>query len=228
MNWRYALFVILTLALTALLAAATVATTRLLRTWRPDHNPLLLPGENLLRVAMVAFCIGLGWLSGAPPATLGWTLEGWPWQLAGGAVVGVILGGLFHSVTQRIVARTGQRFYSPILTEIIAPRDPVELLAMAAAFLPAVALEELLFRSLWIGAFSQALPVALLLPVSALIFGLLHGLQGTWGMAGATLAGLIFGLLFLASGSVLLPLAAHWVANVVQVSTLLPRPRRAS
>lgn len=223
MDWRYWLFVTLTLVLTAALGVATVATTRLLRTWRPQHNPLLLPGEVLMRLALVAVCVGLGWLSGRPFAALGWTLDYWPVWLVLGVVLGAALGAAFFFATRWVVARTGHRFYSPILTEILAPRDGVELAWMALAFVPAVALEELLFRSLWIGGFSVMAPAGLWLLASALIFGLLHGAQGLWGMAGATLAGLILGLLFLASGSLVLPLAAHWVVNVIQVAALLPR-----
>ena len=39
-----------------------------------------------------------------------------------------------------------------------------------------------------------------------------------WGMAGAALAGVILGVLFLLAGSLLLPGIAHYVANMVQVS----------
>jgi membrane protease YdiL (CAAX protease family) len=49
------------------------------------------------------------------------------------------------------------------------------------------------------------------------LFGLLHSPQGVWGMAGAALAGILLGLLFLAAGSLLLPCIAHYVANMMQI-----------
>ena len=49
MTFRYVLFVVLSLAMTALLSYGTYTTNRLLRTWVPDRNLLLLPGETLHR-----------------------------------------------------------------------------------------------------------------------------------------------------------------------------------
>jgi membrane protease YdiL (CAAX protease family) len=60
-------------------------------------------------------------------------------------------------------------------------------------------------------------PAWALVLCAGVIFGLLHLPQGAWGMTGAALAGVLFGALFLASGSLLLPLAAHYVVNVVQL-----------
>jgi membrane protease YdiL (CAAX protease family) len=40
-------------------------------------------------------------------------------------------------------------------------------------------------------------------------------------MAGAALAGVLFGWLFLAAGSLLLPLAAHYATNLVQLGIAL-------
>jgi membrane protease YdiL (CAAX protease family) len=224
MGWRYALFVILTVVLTAALGIATAATTRLLRTWRPAHNPLLLPGELLLRLALIALCAGLGWLSGVPAAALGWHFSRWPRDLLLGLLVGLALAGAFSVSTRWVVARTGHRFYSPLLTDLLAPRSGGERVAMALALVPTVLLEEMLFRSLWIGGMAPLLPAGVpvwwLVVGSALLFGLMHSAQGAWGMVGAGLAGLLFGLLFVATGSLLLPAVAHWVANVAQVAAL--------
>ncbi len=81
-----------------------------------------------------------------------------------------------------------------------------------------VLLEELLFRSLLVGGMTPLLPGPLLVLSVGIVFGLLHSPQGTWGMAGAALAGVILGALFLLAGSLLLPSIAHYVANMVQVS----------
>jgi membrane protease YdiL (CAAX protease family) len=244
MGWQYILFLILTVGLTAALGLATVATTRLLRTWRPQHNPLLLPGEIALRLVLIAVCAGLGWLSGVPAAMLGWQLTHWPRDLLLGMLVGLALAGAFSISTRWVVARTGHRFYSPLLTDLLAPRSGGELVAMTLALIPIVLLEEVLLRSLWIGgmaplaaggavfpAGASVLPAGTamlpagaavwwLVAASALLFGLMHSAQGAWGMAGAGLAGLLFGVLFVATGSLLLPVVAHWVADVAQVAAL--------
>jgi membrane protease YdiL (CAAX protease family) len=87
--------------------------------------------------------------------------------------------------------------------------------------------EELFFR----GLLAPALGVVL----SSLAFGMLHQLRGRagWVWTGwATLMGLVFGALFLATGSLLGPLVAHAAINVANLRFLRdtevdpPKPRR--
>jgi membrane protease YdiL (CAAX protease family) len=85
------------------------------------------------------------------------------------------------------------------------------------ALLPAAAVEELLFRSLPLGGLGWLVPPQWLLWPLALFFGLLHWPQGPWGVLGTALAGIALSLLFLATRSLWVPLAAHYVMNVVQI-----------
>jgi len=73
----YWLFVGLTLVLVSLVGYGVYATNRLLRTWQPDRNVLLLPGENVVRLVLVLFCLLLGAASGLSRAQLGWSLQAW-------------------------------------------------------------------------------------------------------------------------------------------------------
>lgn len=218
MTLRYSLFVFLTLLLSGFLAYSTYATARLLRTWRPSSNPLLEPADNLLRVGLVFVCVALGWLSGVPFTTLGWTLISPLWQIALGMAIGLFLALFFYVATRCVVALTGQRFYSTTLLELIVPHSQRELIVIALALVPSVLLEELLFRSLWVGGFSQIVSPPLLIVASSLLFGLMHKAQGAWGMIGAGMAGVLFGGLFLWTGSLLLPLVAHYTANLAQLA----------
>ncbi|MEZ4684453.1 MAG: CPBP family intramembrane glutamic endopeptidase, partial [Caldilineaceae bacterium] len=111
----------------------------------------------------------------------------------------------------------GERFYSSVVIKSITPRNRQELLLVLLAMGPVVLLEELLFRSLLIGGFQAVIPLPLLLVGWSIIFGLLHSPQGWWGMVGAGLAGLLFGMLFVKQGSLVLPLVAHYVTNSLQV-----------
>jgi hypothetical protein len=217
----YWLFVILVLAMTAFLGYGTFATARLLRTWQPEGNLLLMPGENVLRLGMVALCVGLGWLSGLPLAELGWTAPGAAGQVLWGVGIGGAVAGFFIVTTRWLVQRTGMRFYSDQVIGLIVPKSGRELLLVGLALMPVVVLEELLFRSLLLGGLSPILPVAWLLVGFGVIFGLLHSPQGAWGMVGAGLAGILFGLLFLWQGSLLLPIVAHYVANFVQIAVAM-------
>ncbi|MBX3054239.1 MAG: CPBP family intramembrane metalloprotease [Caldilineaceae bacterium] len=225
MTIRYALFLLITLALTAFIGYGTFATARLLRTWRPDRNLLLLPQENALRVLLVLACVGLGLLSGVDQAVLGWQWRDWQIDAAWGLGVGLLLAGGFYLATRLLVHWGGGRFYSPSVLEILLPTSPREFWLVLLAFIPAVLLEEMLFRSLLIGGLSSLASPLLLIIGTGIAFGLLHSPQGIWGMVGAGLAGVIFGLLFLATGSLVAPLMAHYVANSVQIALALALPR---
>jgi membrane protease YdiL (CAAX protease family) len=215
---RYIVFVVLTLLLTAWIGYNTYATARLLRTWRPPSNPLLHPLETLVRLALIAGCVGLGWLSGLDSSVLGWNAAE-PWtQIVLGALGGAALGAVFLVTTRWVVKRTGERYYSPLVLDLIVPKDRREFLLTALAMVTVVLLEELLFRGLLVGGMTPLLPGPLLVIGVGILFGLLHSPQGTWGMAGATLAGIILGALFLLAGSLLLPCIAHYVANMIQVT----------
>lgn len=218
MQLHYWAFVFLTLLLTAGLSYSTYATTRLLRTWQPLRNPLLEPAEMLVRVVLIVVCIGLGWFSGLPMATLGLTAPRLLIQLGAGLLVGIVLAGLLILATRWLVMHTGQRFYSTTLLDLIVPRTRRELAPVLVAMAFVVAVEELLFRSLLIGGLSPLAPQLLLVLLVGLLFGLLHSAQGAWGMVGASAAGIILGALFVTSGSLVLPLVTHYVVNAVQLT----------
>lgn len=217
MTINFWLFALLTLALVAFIGYGTYATARLLRTWRPDRNLLLLPAENLLRLVLIGVCIILGILSGLPPSQLGWSLASIGQQVLWGVVWGAALALFFYGTTQWLVRATGQRYYSSVVIQAITPKDARELMLVLLAMVPVVLLEELLFRSLLIGGFARLVSLPVLIIGWSIIFGLLHSPQGTWGMVGAAVGGLVLSLLFVTQGNLLLPLVAHYVTNIVQV-----------
>ncbi|MBK8047705.1 MAG: CPBP family intramembrane metalloprotease [Anaerolineales bacterium] len=222
----YRLFVLLTLVLIAGISTMTYASARVLKTWRPDFNPLLQPSDIAMRLLVILACIGLGYLSGLPFPQLGWTFPNPVLQVGLGLLIGALMAVTIAGVTRWLVARTGDRFYSAQIAELLAPQTRREILWVGLALVPAVLLEELLFRSLLIGGFSPILPVYTLLLGGAVLFGLLHTPQGIWGVAGAGIAGLVFGVLFLVAGSLLLPVVAHYATNLFQLSWLYIQRRR--
>lgn len=217
MTVRYAVFVVLTLGLTAFLGYSTFATARLLKTWRPDYNVLLLPAENIVRIGLILLCLGLGWLSGVAPSLLGWQAPAPAAQLGGGVVAGVGLGLFFYFSTQWLVKFTGRQFYSDVVLACILPANNRQLGLVLLALGPAVLLEELLFRSLLLGGLSLIFPAWGVLVTLAVLFGVFHRPQGLWGMLGAGAAGLLLGLLFWQQHSLLAPFVAHYSANALQV-----------
>jgi membrane protease YdiL (CAAX protease family) len=224
MDLRYWLFLAGVLVLTAGIGYNTYLSAQLLQRWRPDRNLLLLPAETLLRLALIGVCIGLGWLSGLDRTALGWVWLGGirPWLV--GTAWGVALAAFFMLTTLGIVRWTGRRFYSSTIVRAIIPQSGWELIAVSLAMILVVLLEELLFRSLLLGGLAPLAPMPLLVIGWSVLFGLLHSPQGLWGMIGAGLAGGLLSLLFLQSGSLLVPWIAHYVANMVQVVQAMRDP----
>lgn len=227
---RYWFFVVLTLLLTGAMGFGTFTTARLLRMWKPDRNLLLLPAENALRIVLIVGCVLLGWLSGLSPAQLGWSDGGQSWaRLAWiGVAWGVGVAGFFFLATRWLVAGTGGRFYSTTLIDAILPRTGRDAVWVAVVMIFVVLLEELLFRSLLLGGLQLIAPTWTLLLLWGVLFGAMHSPQGLWGMAGAGLAGVLFGILFLIYGSLITPVVAHYVANVLQIGLAMRLQNRAA
>jgi membrane protease YdiL (CAAX protease family) len=213
----YPLFVFGSLGLTVALAWATYQSGRLLRSVPVRENLLLAPLENIVKAVLVLLCVGLGILSGASAAQLGWSVEnGWR-DIGLGLILGLVTQFAANGVTLWAIKVWGKDIYSPVVMRNIMPRTRGEWLLVPAALLLAVVLEELLFRSLLVGALSMTIPVIVLVIVTAAIFGLMHSPQGTLGVIMTGAMGLWLSLLFIWSGGLLLPLTAHFVINFLQL-----------
>jgi len=217
-------------ALLALVAVSTVRTGRLLRTWTPPFNPLLSLPENALRLGLIAAGVGLGLVFGPGPAALGWQTAHIGRDVALGAFIGVVMAGFFALAGRAAVNRWGQEVHDDRVLRCILPVTRRERPGVALALLPAALLEELLFRSLPLGGLTWLVAPHWLMWPLAVFFGLLHWPQGGWGVAGTTLAAILLSLLFLGTGSIWPPLAAHYVMNGLQVAAAVRaglRPLRA-
>lgn len=213
----YIFFVFGSLCLTVALAWATYQSGRLLRAVPVRENLLLAPVENMVKVVLIVLCLLLGAMSGVPAERLGWTLEhGWR-DLGLGIAVGMITQLLANAVTLWAIRVWGKEIYSPVVMLNIMPRSRAEWVLVPAAMSVAVLLEELLFRSLLIGGLSATVPVPILLIGFAAIFGLMHSPQGALGVFMTGAMGLWLSLLFVWSGSLILPLTAHYVINLLQL-----------
>jgi uncharacterized protein len=85
--------------------------------------------------------------------------------------------------------------------------------------------EETLFRGFllhYLHVFPWNLNLTLALLISSLIFGLNHLFQGIGGVVSTATAGLLFGLLFLLSGNLLLPIILHALVDLRLLVILRP------
>jgi membrane protease YdiL (CAAX protease family) len=85
--------------------------------------------------------------------------------------------------------------------------------------------EEIVFRGFllhYLHVFPWTLNLTLALLISSVIFGLNHLYQGAGGVARTAIAGLLFGLLFLLTGNLLLPIIFHGVVDLRLLALLRP------
>lgn len=209
--------VIGSLALLAFLSWATYQSGKILRDNPPDFNLLLAPGENVARAVIIVLCLGIGLGSGMDPVRLGWTVTDPLGALTGGVALGLAVQLPLSWLTRIAVDRLGKDIYSPVVVRLVLPRDRREAMLTVAAFLPAVLMEELLFRSLLVGGFSVFINPWILALVWSMAFGAMHLPQGSWGMMATSVIGFVLGGAFIMTGGLLAPIVAHYAINVLQV-----------
>ena len=113
----------------------------------------------------------------------------------------------------------------------VLPNTATERAAWVALSVTAGICEEILFRGFLIRFLrdsGQGLTLAAALLASSLMFGLAHLYQGLRGVVSATVGGLVFGLLFLLSGSLVACMALHALLDLQMAYVLNPGavPRR--
>lgn len=192
-------------------------------TGTPDELSLerISTGALLLNVAgtqllFLVLLLGGLWYAAVPLDTLGVTVPTLA-ELALGSALGVALFGL-----NQAAARLGRQFGlsgDEALREALAPESLSGWAALLFVVLPVVAgFEELLFRGTLIAGLSAgfALPTALLVVVSSVVFGLAHGAQGRVGVAVTTLLGTVLAVAFVATGSLAVVVVAHYLINALE------------
>jgi membrane protease YdiL (CAAX protease family) len=108
------------------------------------------------------------------------------------------------------------------LGPLLAPRSPLELVLLAAL---AGFAEEILFRGVIQAGLARVLPASGALVVASAAFGLAHFITPTYAIL-AGLAGLYLGGLFLFQGSLVAPIVAHAVYDVVALNYVVRLYRR--
>jgi membrane protease YdiL (CAAX protease family) len=216
------------------MAPQSARTRYLLRTAAPRPGAVSAQrGPVLIYGALSAVAVGAALARGRSPITLP-AAEAWlPLGSAGGPLLGHVLSLALGAAlafatikaTRQFVRRWG---WARALHANLRPaiRNAGEGTVLVLGLASAIG-EELFFRGLLTATFGVV--------ASAIAFGLLHQVRGRarWVWAGwAAVMGLLFGGLFLATGSLLGPIVAHAAINVVNLRFLRdtdlepPKPRR--
>ncbi len=132
--------------------------------------------------------------------------------LAALALLGVMAFRLRHaSFEEKQAQREKLGELEPFL-----PQDDRDLRSFFALSVTAGVVEELLYRGFVLWVLAQWMPLWAAVLLSSLAFGLAHSYQGVGGMLRTGLMGLLFAGLFVASGSIWLPMLFHALFDIVQ------------
>lgn len=214
---RLTIFATGSLALTATIAYLTYRSAQLLREIDVPFNLMLSPVENGFRLLLIVLCLALGWLSGLPPARLGWTTPSPETDILIGLVLGVAIQSALHPIMRWAVAHFGKQVYSPVIMLNILPETRREWILVPLALAPAALVEELLFRSLLLGGLSVLWPAVILAAGGSLLFGVMHAPQGSLGIVATGTIGLVLSVVFLWRWTLLCVFVMHYTINVLQL-----------
>jgi len=211
------ILVVGSLLLLALLCWATYQSGRIMQEQPPDTNLLLSTPETVVRLVLIGVCLALGLVSGLGTSRFGWQGTDVLLGLVEGAAVGLVVQTILNVSTRRMIGIFGKDIYSPVVVRNILPKDRRQAVLVSLAFIPAVLMEELLFRSLLVGGLSVFFNPWLLAVIWSMLFGTMHLPQGGFGMIATSVVGFALSAAFIFTGSLLAPLAAHYVINLLQL-----------
>jgi len=211
------LLVLGSLLLLAFLSWSTYQSGKILQQNPPDINLLLSPAETAARFVVIGLCVGLGLAGGMDLARLGWVLPDTGGTVVKGALLGMAIQLPLGVLTRRAVSYLGKDIYSPVVVRMILPRNRMEATLTVLAFLPAMLMEEMLFRSLLVGGFSLYFNPWILGILWSMVFGAMHLPQGSLAMVITSFIGFVLAGAFIVSGTLLMPLVTHYVINLLQL-----------
>ncbi|WP_336361067.1 CPBP family intramembrane glutamic endopeptidase [Haladaptatus sp. ZSTT2] len=187
----------------------------------PEPTQNLSTGLLLVNVAFSQGILGLFLLLAAWIAQIPWAALGV--HLPDTATVGLGLGlGAVLFGGNQLGAWTMRRLgfdHENDLRAALAPTTTRGWLLLLLGVLPIIAgFEELLFRGALVGALSAGFVVSpwALAAFSSLAFALGHGAQGVAGVVVTGLVGFVLAAAFIATGSLVVVVVAHYVVNALE------------
>ena len=188
----------------------------------PEAPPSVAMAALVVEGGLVLIALGLGWLVGQSP----WSQIDWSPADCGiglAAAVPMLLGLLLIDRFPIGPFEKLQRVMRHSILPLFRQASLGELLLISVL---AGLGEELLFRGVIQGLGTRLTgSPALGLAIASLLFGLAHPITRTYAVV-ATLIGLYFGWLYLATGNLLVPVVAHAAYDFVALVYLLRQPGR--
>ena len=224
-------------ALAALLAAYLVLGQAVFGAWsqqrfrraQPDPGARLCRYRRTTVAEWTLVAVALGLVAAAPGLDLADLGVRWPRASAYTAVgvVGLVLSVALLTGLRRRVDQ-GVEVVAPAEVRALLPRTAAERRAFARLAVTAGVCEETLYRGVLLAVAAGLAPGLTpwrLVAVSGLAFAVAHTYQGLTGMLTALVLGASLAVLFLGSGSLLLPVAYHVLVDLRMLVLAVDRDR---
>ncbi|HEX2912956.1 MAG TPA: type II CAAX endopeptidase family protein [Chloroflexia bacterium] len=215
------LFLIGTLGLVTFLYWAAYQSARALRskTIEISGNLLLSIPEFIFKLLLLGICFGLANTLDVPrlDKIIGWPSRQPVVDIVIGTAIGLVTAFVVNLLSIGAIRIWGKKIYSPELMKNLIPRNQLEWVLIIIPLFLAVALEEMLFRALLIGGYSVVVNPWAMALASSVVFGMMHSPQGILGIVLTGLVGLLFGAVFIITGSLLVVIIAHFAVNFLQI-----------
>lgn len=168
--------------------------------------------------------LGIAWVMlDRPVGDLGFVPAGGRGFWVGLLVLVIMTGLLVYAWRQASVATDEEkRAQLRPLGRLVryCPHTSSELKQFFGISITAGIVEETVYRGFVIWYLAALMPVWAAVIVSSIAFGLAHSYQGTNGATRAGLVGLAFGIFYIGTGSIWLPIIAHAILDVLQGATI--------
>ena len=151
-------------------------------------------------------------------------------------IVGVLLALLLYQIILYLVSEeyrkeTKEEFakeaeeshYDAVMNNILIPRTKKEKQLFFGVSLTAGICEELVFRGFLFFIFQSIFPnlsIIVILIIASVIFGIFHSYQGFSGVIKTTLIGVLFGCLYVVTGSIIPGIILHFIVDFSSVFVL--------
>ncbi len=217
------LFVVLVVA--APLFASFYMFPRLLRALAAGDTGLRLFTYNRIIVQGWFFfllILGLWFWQGRPFGDLGLRFD-WRWTFWAGLALAVAAGFVLSFIQQRLLAsKEGRDRLLGQLKEIslFLPHTRDERNRFFLVGITAGVWEEALFRGFLLWYFSQWMGIWAALALSSVFFGIAHLYQGWKGFVRTGIVGLVFGSLYVLTGSLWVPMLLHAYVDINSGATV--------
>ncbi len=182
--------------------------------------------REMMIVEWIALAVlALAWVFfGRSASDLGFVSPGGAGFWIGTALLALAIGFLAYSwQAARTMSSEDKATQAAAMGKLVhvLPHTDGELRSFYKVSVTAGIVEEIIYRGFAFWYLSAFMPIWAVVLVSSLAFGLGHSYQGSSGIVRVTLIGIVFGALYVVTGSIWLPIVAHILLDALQGASIV-------